>query len=300
MPSRSEISLAGIFPPIPTPFQHDESLALEALRLNLCRWNQEPLFGYVVGGSNGEFVYLTPDERIKIVETAREEIPYGRLLIAGAAAESTGETIRITARMAEAGADAAIVVTPSYFKGQMTASVLEAHFGDVADASPIPVVLYSVPANTNIDLPASAIVPLAHHPNIIGLKDSGGDVAKLGTIIRDAPPGFQVLAGSASFLLGALAVGAVGAVSALANIAAGRLAELMEAYRRGDAEAARSLQLSLIEANRGVTSRFGVAGLKAAMDMLGYAGGPVRRPLRPLGEEDRQALRAVLIEAGLL
>jgi len=299
-PQSSPISLAGLFPPIPTPFKENGDVDYDHLHSNLNRWNQEPLNGYVLGGSNGEYVFLTPEERVETVRRVRQLIPPGRLLIAGSAMESTRDTIALTRRMAEAGADVAIVVTPSYYKGRMTAAALEHHYRLVADASHIPVMLYNVPANTGVDMPAQVAINSATHPNIVGLKESGGDVAKIGFMVQETPPDFQILAGSAGFLLGALAVGAVGGVAALANIAAAPLARMVEAFHRGDMAGARKIQLHLIEANTAVTSRFGVPGLKAAMDMLGYYGGPVRSPLLPLSEEDQAALRKVLVKAGLL
>jgi 4-hydroxy-2-oxoglutarate aldolase len=293
------LSLAGIFPPIPTPFTADEQVDYDHLQSNLNRWNQAPLAGYVLGGSNGEYVFLTPDERVEAVRAARQVIPANRLLIAGSATESTRETIRLTHRMAEAGADVAIVVTPSYYKSRMNAAALEQHYRQVADASPIPVILYNVPANTGVDLPVQAVIKLAAHPNIIGMKESSGDVTKIGHMVQQTPDDFQMLAGSAGFLLAALTVGAVGGVAALANIAAAPLARLMDCFQQGNLAEARAIQLSLIEVNTAVTSRFGVPGLKAAMDMLGYYGGPVRSPLLPLENEDRAILRQVLVKAGL-
>jgi len=202
--------------------------------------------------------------------------------------------------MAQAGADVALVVTPCYYRGRMTAAALEQHYRQVADASPIPVVLYSVPANTGLDLPAQVAISLAKHPNIIGMKDSGGDVTKIGYMAHETrAEDFQILAGSAGFLLGALAVGAVGGVCALANIAAARLTCLWKCFCQGNTMKAREIQLPLIEANTAVTSRFGVPGLKAAMDLLGYYGGPVRSPLMPLPEEDKVTLRNILTKAEL-
>lgn len=300
MSKSSALSLAGLFPPIPTPFKENGDVDYGHLQTNLNRWNQEPLNGYVLGGSNGEYVFLTPEERVETVRVVRQVMPPGRLLIAGSAMESTRDTIALTRRLAEAGADVAIVVTPSYYKGRMTAAALENHYRQVADASPIPVMLYNVPANTGVDMPAQVAINLATHPNILGMKESGGDVAKIGFMAQETPDDFQILAGSAGFLLGALAVGAVGGVAALANIAAAPLARMMEAFHGGDMAVARTLQRQLIEANTAVTARFGVPGLKAAMDMLGYYGGPVRSPLLPLPEEDKAALRKVLVKAGML
>jgi 4-hydroxy-2-oxoglutarate aldolase len=297
----SSISLAGIFPPIPTPFKSNEDIDFDHLQSNLERWNKEPLNGYVVGGSNGEFVFLTLDERVEVVRRARQLAPRDRLIIAGSGMESARETIAMTNRMAQVGADVALIVTPNYFKSRMTAAALERYYRQVADASPLPVMIYSVPPNTGLDMPAQAVIALAQHLNIIGIKDSGGDVTKIGLMAhetRDAD--FQIVAGSAGFLLGALSVGAVGCVPALGNIAGGKLAQLLEAFKQGDMETARAIQHPLVEANTAVTAHFGVPGLKAALDMLGYYGGPVRSPLMPLSDAETAELRRILIKSGLL
>ena len=297
----SHISLSGIFPPIPTPFKADEEIAFDRLQFNLERWNKEPLSGHVVGGSNGEFVFLTLDERVEVVRHARQVVPRERLVIAGSGMESARQTIDLTRRMAQAGADVALIVTPNYYKACMSVAALIHYYRQVAEASPLPVMIYNVPANTGLDMPAQAVINLAQHPNIIGLKDSGGDVTKIGLMAhetRDAD--FQIVAGLAGFLLGALSVGAVGCVPALGNIAGARLAELLKAFQRGDVDTARAIQRPLIEANTAVTSRFGVPGLKAAMDLLGYYGGPVRSPLMPLSNEEQETLRRTLIKSGLL
>ena len=297
----SRVSLSGIFPPIPTPFKANEDIDFDRLRSNLERWNQEPLGGYIVGGSNGEFVFLTVEERVDVVRAARQWIPRDRLLIAGAGMESTRETIDLTRRMAQAGADVALIVTPNYYKARMNVAALEHHFRQVADAAPIPILLYSVPANTGLDMPAQAVIALAQHPNIIGIKDSGGDITKIGFMAHETRSAdFQIVAGSASFFLAALSVGAVGCVPALGNIAGAKLAQLLDCFKRGDTDSARAIQLPLIEANTAVTSRFGVPGLKAAMDMLGYYGGPVRSPLLPLSDAETAELRRILVKAGLL
>ncbi len=293
-------SLAGIFPPVATPFTDSGAVDLDGLQFNLQRLNQEPLAGYVLGGSNGEFSSLTIAERLEVVRAARAVTAPGRLLIAGTGLETTRGTSDLTERMAALGADVAIVVTPGYFRAKMTPAALEAHYRAVADAAPIPILLYSVPANTGVDLPAASVARLAGHPNILGLKDSGGDITKIGQMVYECGPDFQVLAGSAGFLLATLAVGGVGGVMALANIAARPLFELYTRFQAGDLAGARAGQQPLIDANSAVTARFGVAGLKAAMDLLGYRGGRPRLPLLPLGDDERAALRASLERAGLL
>ncbi|MDW8327899.1 MAG: dihydrodipicolinate synthase family protein [Anaerolineales bacterium] len=296
----TRLSLAGIFPPVTTPFKDNGDVDYVHLQFNLEKLNREPLRGYVIGGSNGEFTSLTNDEKLKVVQLARAVAPANRLIIAGSGMESTRATIELTQQMAKAGADAALVVTPGYFKARMTTDALVAHYRQVADASPIPIILYSVPANTGVDLPVAAVAKLAAHPNIIGLKDSGSDITKFGQMVHETPPEFQILAGSAGFFLAALAVGGVGGVMATANIAAAQLHELYTNFRVGNLEAARAVQLPLIEVNAAVTVRYGVAGLKAAMDMLGYYGGPPRPPLLPLNEDEKATLRGILVKAGLL
>jgi 4-hydroxy-2-oxoglutarate aldolase len=292
--------LTGIFPAVPTPFKEDGSVDFEHLEFNMNKANRLPLDGYVIGGSNGEFAYLSVEERVQVVSAVKKLIPEDHVLIAGAGMESTQATVDLTYRMEEAGADFALVVTPHYFKGRMTAEALENHYQRVAEASQIPVLLYSVPANTGINLPVEAVLRLAGHPNIVGMKDSGGDITRIGYMIHKTPDDFCMLAGSIGFLLGALALGAVGCIGALANIAAQDIAEMVKCFRDGDLKQAREIQLRLIEPNYAVTSHFGVPGLKAAMDMQGFYGGPVRSPLLPLSEEEKAAVREILIRSKLL
>ena len=297
---KTPLSMAGIFPPIPTPFDATGELDLNALAANLEKWNRYPLNGYVVLGTNGEFPYLSESEKLTYFEAARKHIPPTKLFMAGTACESTHSTIALTKKAAALGADVAILVTPSYYKSKMDAAGLSHYYLTVADASPIPVSLYNMPANTNVDMPADLIITLSQHPNILGVKDSGGNLAKLGEIIRSARPGFQVLAGSAGFLYPALCVGAIGGVLALANIAPQQCCEIVSLFKFGKHEDARELQLRMIAPNAAVTARFGVPGLKAALDLLGYYGGPPRSPLLPLNEGQKDTLRSVLAGAGIL
>lgn len=284
------LSLHGIFPPIPTPFDSDESIQFDQLAANLARWGKWPLAGYVVGGSNGEAVSLSADERVELVARVRQIVSDGRLVIAGAGAESTKESVALAGRMAEVGADAAIVVTPHYYGPRLDASAFIAHYRRIADACPIPVVMYNVPVYTGLDLPVEVVLALAEHPNLIGIKESGGSVTKVAEMVAGTPDDFQVLVGSASFLLPALAVGAVGCVPALGCLAGKAIAELIQAFEAGELDRARELQARLIAPNAAVTSRFGVAGLKAALDQLGMYGGPVRSPLQALSEQQRGEL----------
>jgi 4-hydroxy-2-oxoglutarate aldolase len=296
----SMISLSGVFPPIPTPFDAGGGVHCQALADNLGRWNGYDLAGYVVLGTNGEAVHLTNEERVCVLETARRAIPPGKLMIAGTGLESTRATIALTRQAAAAGADAALVVTPHYYGGKMTADALVRHFYAVADASPIPILIYNVPGNTHVDMDAAAIARAAQHPNLVGIKDTSGNIVKLGDTVRLAGRGFQVLAGSAGFFFAALALGAVGGVLALANVAPQQSIDLYHLFQAGRWDEAADLQRRMIPVNAAVTSRFGIAGLKAALDLLGYYGGPVRSPLLDLVEGERQSLRAILAEGGVL
>ncbi|MBN1262375.1 MAG: dihydrodipicolinate synthase family protein [Anaerolineae bacterium] len=298
--TNTSLSLAGVFPPIPTPFSQEGAIDHAMARRNLALWNRFDLAGYVVLGSTGEAVYLTTDEKADFWEMARSAIPADRLMIAGAGCESTRETIAVTRLAARQGADAALVVTPHYYDAGMTSQALVHHYRAVADAVPIPILLYSVPQFTHVDLGIDAIVALAEHPNIIGLKDSGGSVAKLTEIIRQAPEDFQVLTGSAGVFLAALTLGAVGGVLALANIAPQACIDLYRHVVAGRIQEAVAVQTRMAPVNAATTSRFGIPGLKTAMDMLGYEGGATRSPLLPPSEVDRETLRQVLVAGGLL
>jgi 4-hydroxy-2-oxoglutarate aldolase len=296
----SNLSLAGVYPPIPTPFDATGEIAYDALVENLGHWNEYGLRGYVVLGSNGEAIYVTDEEKVRVWEAARQAIPAGKLLVAGTGAQSTRQTIALTRLAAGAGADVALAVTPHYYSGKMTSEALVRHYQALADASPIPVMIYNVPGFTGVDMDAAALARAAQHPNLVGMKETGGNITKMGDIVRQAPPGFQMLAGSAGFFFAGLALGAAGGILALANIAPQLCLDLYRLFQTGQWAEAAALQRKLIPVNAAVTARFGIAGLKAAMDMLGYYGGPVRGPLLDLGEEDRQTLRAVLAQGGVL
>ena len=298
--SKRTILLEGIMTPVPTPFDAAGDVHLEALLGNLERWNQYDLRGYIVLGSNGEGVLLDPEEKVRVWKTARRAIPADKLLVAGTGAESTRQTIDITLRAAEAGADAALVVTPHYYGPAMKPDNLVEHYARVADASPIPILIYNVPKFTGVNVDAETVARAAAHPNIVGIKDTSGNITQLAETVRLAGPGFGVLAGSANFLLAGLAVGATGGILALANIAPEKGLEILRLFEAGAWEEAADLQRRMIPVNNAVTGRFGIPGLKAAMDMLGYYGGPVRSPLLDLPDAARQILREILQEGGIL
>jgi 4-hydroxy-2-oxoglutarate aldolase len=297
---KKEISLKGCFPPIPTPFDAGGRVDHDHLALNLEKWQKTPLTGFAVLGSNGEAVFLKEEEKLETWKTAGAAISKDRLFIAGTGCESTIETLELTEKAARLGANAAMVVTPHYYKARMNHGAQVTHYTMIADHSPIPIIIYNVPAFTGIDLGVETITELAHHPNIIGLKESSGNLPKIGQLVDITGDRFQVLAGSGSFLLPALAVGAVGGVMALASVAPHPLAEIIQSFDKGNLKKAREIQLRLIAANGAVTARFGIPGLKAALDLIGMYGGPVRPPLLPLEEQQKNELKVILRDAGVL
>ena len=296
------LKLEGVFPPVPTPFDGDGEILPNKLKANIALWNRTGLHGYVILGSNGEAVMLTEQEKIALWQAAREAIPRDKLFLVGAGLESTRASIALAKRAAELGVDAAMFVTPSYYKAEMKPATLVNHYRVIADASPLPVIVYNMPAATGLDIDANTVIQLAQHPNIVGIKDSSGNVAKYADIVRAVRPDFSVLAGSGGYLYPALCVGAKGAVAALANVAPRECVAMYDAFRAGRHDAARALQLRFVQLNAAVTTRWNVPGLKAALEELnqGFYGGPPRLPLRPLGDEDRAALRKVMQEAGVI
>ena len=295
-----QISLEGCFPPIPTPFDRHGRVDHDHLASNLARWQKTPLRGFAVLGSNGESVLLKAEEKVEVWRTAGKVIASDRLFIAGTGCESTAETLELTEKAASAGAHAAMIVTPHYYRPRMDHVALCTHYTTLADRSPIPIILYNVPGFTGVDMEAQTIIELAGHPNIIGLKESSGNVVKMGQVVNHAADHFQVLAGSGSFLLPALSIGAVGGVMALAAVAPHALHEIVEAFVGGAMDKAREIQLRLISANAAVTTRFGIPGLKVALDLMGMYGGPVRPPLRPLDKAQREELERILKKALIL
>jgi len=285
--------LKGVYAPIPTPFV-DDKIAYDKLEGNLEYWLDSKLEGLVVLGSNGEFVLLSSEEKIQLIKFVCQKAKGRKSVIAGTGAESTAETIFLSQQAAAVGADAVLVVTPNYYKGAMTEKALLRFYLNVAKASPAPVILYNMPGNTGINLSPKVVAELAQHPNIIGIKDSGGNIVQITEVIRNTPSDFSVFAGSASFLYASLALGAKGGTLALANVFPNECAEVQSLFEAGKWEESKALQLKLMESNTAVTARFGIAGLKAAMDMLGYFGGDPRLPLLPIGGVEKADLKEIL------
>ena len=285
---------AGVYPPIVTPFRDDDTVDEAGLRGNVRRWMSSTLTGIVVLGSNGEAVQLDDDEADRVVTVSRDEVPNGRPFIVGTGRESTRATIAATARAARAGADAVLVRTPAFFKAQMTADVFVRHYTAVADASPVPVLLYNVTMFTGVNLPVDAVATLADHPNIAGMKESGSDLAQISEYVTRTPDDFTVLAGSATTYFHALCAGCDGGILALASLFPDECVQLQALVREHRIDEARSLQRRLTPIARTIGTAHGVPALKAALDLLGYAGGPPRPPLRSAPAQVIDTLRSQL------
>ncbi len=287
------LKLSGVLPPVATPFTDDE-VAPEILKRNLKKYNQTGLSGYLILGSNGEVGYLNEEEKRAVLEAAREAIPEDKIFMAGTGQESTRETIRLTNTAADAGADCALIVTPHYYKGQMTPERLKTHYKAVADATRIPILIYNVPQFTGINLPPSLVSELSLHPNIIGIKDSSGNIGQLAEIIRTVPEEFAVFVGSAPVFYPALCMGASGGILAVANVIPDDCVTIMTLFESGKHQEARALQFKITPLSRWVTSENGISGLKMAMEEMGYEGGLPRSPLTPLEEDARTTLKTLL------
>ena len=295
----ANLDLHGIFPPITTPFI-DGKVAYDKLASNVERWNRIGLKGFVVLGSNGEYVYLSEEEKRKVVKTVVQSAAREMQVIAGTGCESTAETLKLTEDCAELGAHAALVVTPHYYGGRMNEVALLKHFSELADHSPIPILLYNVPKFTHINMAADFVSRLSQHSNIIGLKDSSANVIQLGEIINRVDKNFNVMVGTAGVLFSGLTIGCAGGVCALANVAPEACVTIFDCVKAGDLDAARDLQLKMIPVNQAVTAIYGVPGLKAAMDLLGSFGGAPRLPLLPSCGQERSEIEAILKNADLL
>ncbi|MBZ5645428.1 MAG: dihydrodipicolinate synthase family protein [Acidobacteriia bacterium] len=288
------MKLNGIFAALTTPFDQNGDLAVDRIKENIARYNREPLTGYLAVGSTGESVFLSRKEIEQTFAAVREAAAPGRILLAGTGAESTRETISRTALAADLGYNFVLVKNPFYFKGGMTPDALVAHYRQVADASKLPILLYSIPQLTGIALEPDLVARLAEHPNIVGLKESSGNVQRVGEILAVVPANFQVMIGSADTLYPSLTLGATGGILAIADVIPELCMDLFRAASEGPSTKARELHRRLAPAAKKIVSGLGIAGVKHAMDRRGYYGGPVRSPLLPLNDAQKRAAETMI------
>ena len=266
---------------------------------NIEKWNNEPLGGYLVLGSNSETAYLNEEEKLTLIELTVQIAKKERTILAGTGLESTRETIRLTNMAAKLGAHAGLLLTPNYYLSQMSDEALIKYFTSIADASEIPLLLYNVPKFTHLNISVEAVRILSQHPNIIGMKDSAGNITQLEAFKKVVPEEFNLIVGSATILYEALTLGVKAGILALANCAPQACADVQELFNQGKHEEAKQLQERLLPAIKAVTDTYGIAGLKYAATLTGYEGGFVRSPLSELSNEFKGRIREILIEAGL-
>ena len=295
------VDFSGTFLPVTTPFDPvTGDVDVIAFRANLRHWFEHPISGVLVGGSTGEAVFLDEAERVSLLEAARDVVPEHALIIAGTGTESTRHTIRMTQEAADAGADAVLVSPPAFYKGAMSPEILTRHYRAVADASPVPVLIYQVPLRlSTLEFPTRLVAELSRHPNIVGIKDSRGQLDLVAELVEACGDDFQVLVGSGAILYGALEVGAVGGVVAVGLMAPAEAAEISVAFREGRSADAGRNQEQIASVHKQIVGGMGAGGIKAALDMLGMRGGSPRPPLAPLPDDRTDEVRTILDAAKL-
>jgi 4-hydroxy-2-oxoglutarate aldolase len=287
------MKLQGIFPALTSSFDHHGSLYRAKVFHNIEKLNQVALSGYVVCGSTGETPLLSIPERLQLMQWVREASAEGRILIAGVGAESVHETVDTANCAAELGYHAALVLTPFYYRNQMHRPDTQAlYFRAIADRSKIPVLIYNIPQVTGYDVPVDVVAELSHHPNIIGMKDSSGNLERMEQVCRSVGPGFQTLSGSGVNFPQALKLGASGAILAIANPLPYACVTIWEAFRTREDEAVADWQNRITPPGRLIATKYGIPGLKYAMDLNGYYGGPPRLPMIPPSAEGKAEIEA--------
>jgi len=292
------LNLRGVIAPVVTTFgDRNEAVDLDAFATNIRAYAAAGLSGIVVCGSTGEAALLDEGERRSLIEHTRREVPSDMLVIAGTGAESTRQCIERCRVASDHGAHAVLVVAPHYYGSAMTPAALEAHYRRVADESPLPVLLFNIPKYMHFALEPELVARLARHENIVGMKDSAGDLTRLGGYMQSQRDDFIVLTGHGGTFHQALGLGARGGILAISLFAAELTLEIYERFTAGDRDASEEAQRSAAPLASEIVGRMGVAGVKAAMDRVGLSGGRVRAPLLPLGIEDEARVDALLRDA---
>jgi 4-hydroxy-2-oxoglutarate aldolase len=293
------LKLNGIIAALPTPFGYDGEVDHEKLKSNIEHWNQTDLAGYLILGSTGEFPHLTTDEKLAVIETVRGAMSYEKLLLVGTGELSTRQTVEMTRRAHELGADGGVVITPFYYKKVLQDEHHEAHYQRIADNAPMPVLIYMIPQFAAVTLMPETIARLAEHENIAGLKESSGDLSMLKELFRELRTGdFSVLVGSPAILCEGLEIGCTGAVLAVGALAPNTACAVEHAYRHSNHERADELQKKLAALAR-VTAASGIGHLKAAMDAVGLYGFLPRSPMPVPTDEERAEIERAIEESGL-
>ena len=295
------MNIEGVFPPVTTPFDDNGCIVHDHLAENIKRWNETDISGYLILGSNSESVFLNEEEKLEIVKTARKSIPPSKKMLVGTGLECTPGTIEFTRRAADCGADVAVIITPHFFKSNMSHEAFTKHYLMIADSSPIPVLLYNVPSFTGLNMESGTASVLSSHENIVGIKDSSGNVEQLSELISlTGGKEFSVLTGSSIVLYPSLCVGAAGGIMAIACVLPEKCTDIIRLYKDGNHTEAKESQMRLIGPTLAVTSRYGIPGLKAAMDLSGHYGGRTRMPLLPITGAEIGEIKSIFIGAGYI
>jgi 4-hydroxy-2-oxoglutarate aldolase len=294
-----EQKLKGVYAALTTPFEKHK-ISIPHFRENIKKYNNFGLAGYVVAGSSGEAAYLTDEESEILVKEVLESSAPDKKIIVGTARESTASTIDFTNRLVAPGIEAALIRTPSYFKAAMTGEALKKHYYAIADKVQIPVIPYHIPQVTGLSIDQKLVIELSEHPNIIGIKDSSGNLPFLGEVFPDLPPDFSYLLGAGSVFLFGLTLGASGGILRLADVIPEQCVTLYNDFLDGDWVRASKLQQDIIPLNNAIIQTHGIAGTKHAMDLLGFYGGSPRNPILPLDEHGKSEIRQILTKLNLM
>lgn len=296
----AKLQIKGIIPPMITPFKENGDVDYEAFEYNVAKWNNDNLSGYLVLGSNSETCYLSEEEKLQLIKITVETAKKDRHVIVGSGLESLRETIKLTNKAAKLGVESALVLTPSYYGGKMTTKSMVTFFTELANNSDIPIMIYNVSKFTHYNISADAVAQLAQHPNIIGMKDSNGDVPQLATFKRVTPDDFNLMVGTFSAWYPALTLGIKAGIHALANCNPNECTAVQTEFDAGNWEKARDIYQRMFAVNTAVTGTYGIAGLKYACDLMGYRGRQVRVPLMPCSDEEKAGIEAILKKAQVL
>jgi len=297
----SYFEIKGVLPPMITPFKEDGSVDYELFVANIKRWNDTGMAGYLVLGSNSETPYLTEEEKLELVRLTAENAAPGKLIMAGTGLESTAATIELTNKAADMGAQCALLLTPNYYGGAMGDEAQIAYFTEVADNVKIPILIYNVTKFTHINISPKAVSVLSKHPNIIGMKDSSGNISQLVSFMdAGLDPEFNLMVGTASAWYPALAIGVKASIMALANCCPVECVEVQTLFDAGKYQESLDLYKRMWPVNDAVTAKFGVAGLKYACNQLGYGGGHCRKPMLDATAAKTEQLDAILKRAALI
>ena len=292
--------IKGVLCPAISTFKENGDLDFTAFEKNIQMWNEYPLEGYVVFGPTAEAVLLTEQEKTATLKACVGSAAEEKRILVSSGCESTRATLELTNKCARLGADAALISPPSFYRNRMSRKAIYEHYILIASESEMPVILYNDPFNTGINMEPDLIAELSVHKNIVGVQDNSSSIAQIGEILSLVAEDFTVLGGTANIFFSGYMMGMQGGIQALASFCPAECTELYFLCKEGKYAQAAALQKRLIPLNKAITTIYGLAGLKAIMEMKGFSGGYPRRPLLPMSDEEKAELRKIASKAGLL